>query len=117
MVTGTMVRVVSGLVDWGERREQLEGMYAPPTPMYLHAGLGVGVEGGLEAQLGDADGLEKGPDHADEVLQREVVVRHQPLHLDTRAGAQARQQERKKRSDGDGDDDASLVELVNNERR
>lgn len=42
----------------------------------LHGGLGVWVEGRLEAQLRDADLLEEGLDGADQVAQGQVAVRY-----------------------------------------
>mmetsp|Transcript_6548 Transcript_6548/g.20442 ORF Transcript_6548/g.20442 Transcript_6548/m.20442 type:complete len:390 (-) Transcript_6548:118-1287(-) len=47
----------------------------------LHGGLGVGVEGGLKAELGDADLGEERADGRDEVAQRKVVVGHQAFDL------------------------------------
>ena len=47
----------------------------------LHGGLGVWVEGRLEAQLRYADLLEEGLDRANQVTQGQVAVRHQALHL------------------------------------
>jgi hypothetical protein len=51
------------------------------VPEDLHAGLGVRVEGGLEAELRDADLLEEGFDRPKEVSQAQIVVGHQPLDL------------------------------------
>ena len=56
------------------------GNFFKPSP-YLHRRLSVGVEGGFEAELSDADRLEEGLDHADQVLEREVMVGHEALHL------------------------------------
>lgn len=47
----------------------------------LHGGLRVRVEGGLEAQVCDTDALEELGDDADQVAQRQVVIRHHALHL------------------------------------
>ena len=47
----------------------------------LHGGFRVGVEGGLEAQLGDAIFFEKGFDGSNEISKAQVLVRHQSLDL------------------------------------
>mmetsp|Transcript_43898 Transcript_43898/g.83828 ORF Transcript_43898/g.83828 Transcript_43898/m.83828 type:complete len:208 (-) Transcript_43898:958-1581(-) len=47
----------------------------------LHAGLRVRVKSGLEAQLRDADALEKLVKHPDEVAQREALVADDALNL------------------------------------
>ena len=53
----------------------------PSSPEDLHAGLRVGVVGGLEAQLFEAEAVEKRAQRADEVPQRQAAVTHEALDL------------------------------------
>ena len=47
----------------------------------LHGRLRVGVEGGLEPKLRDADAPKELCDGADQVAQRQATVSHHSLHL------------------------------------
>ncbi len=71
--------VVTGPVDWaglGAHLNPLAQLFAVRED--LHAGLGVGVERRLEAQLLEAEAAEEQVQLPDQVAQRQAPVAHHP---------------------------------------